>query len=63
MKWKRYWPEFLLVTFVFAIEFGPRWYDYTTRASNPLKGVGWTTQRKLAARYIVRVSSYLNHSI
>jgi mannosidase alpha-like ER degradation enhancer 1 len=55
MKWGRYWLEFLLAFVVLALQ-GPG-FEYT-RASTPLKGTGWTAQRKLAVRYVAIFISY-----
>ena len=50
MKWGSYWLEILLAIVVVALQ-GLKGIQ-RTHASNPLKGVGWTAQRKLAARYV-----------
>lgn len=50
MKWGRYWLEILLAILVVALQ-GLKGIE-RTHASNPLKGAGWTAQRKLAARYV-----------
>ncbi|KAF8076303.1 alpha mannosidase-like protein [Lyophyllum atratum] len=51
MRWGKLWPEYILVVSVVAVN-GPRWLwpTNTTNASTPVKGAGWTAQRKLAAR-------------
>ncbi|TFK75988.1 alpha mannosidase-like protein [Pluteus cervinus] len=49
MKWRRFWPETLVVALVIAFE-GIRSWRLDTRASSPLNGTGWTPQRKLASR-------------
>jgi hypothetical protein len=50
MKWGRYWPESLLAVLLLVLQ-GPRWLR-STNASPPLKGAGWTAQKKAAARYV-----------
>ncbi|RDB22490.1 ER degradation-enhancing alpha-mannosidase-like protein 1 [Hypsizygus marmoreus] len=48
MQWGKYWPESILLALIAAI-YGSQWF-WDTNASTPVKGAGWTAQRKWAAR-------------
>lgn len=50
MKWRQFWPEYFLAAVVIALE-APQWSS-ETRAASTLNDVGWTSQRKLAARSV-----------
>ncbi|KAJ7129769.1 alpha mannosidase-like protein [Mycena epipterygia] len=47
MKWRQYWPESLVV--ILAVALGSSKWVNDTNAS-VVKNIGWTTERKLAAR-------------
>ncbi|KAJ7507717.1 alpha mannosidase-like protein [Mycena galericulata] len=49
MKWRKYWPESLVLLLLVAFQ-GSKWVNDTN--ASPLKSLGWTTQRKLAARSV-----------
>ncbi|KAG5644060.1 hypothetical protein DXG03_009150 [Asterophora parasitica] len=53
MWWAKFWPEYLVVLLVGLVN-APRWIWSTnateTHVPSPVKGRGWTLQRKLAAR-------------
>ncbi|KAF8897458.1 alpha mannosidase-like protein [Infundibulicybe gibba] len=66
MWWRRYWPESLIIILFIVLEGSKRFWD--TNASSPLKGVGWTSQRKWAAREKTRelwyhgFDNYMEHA-
>jgi hypothetical protein len=52
MKWTRFWLETFLGVLAIALE-GPKWTKESAVAG-AVNGVGWTTQKKLAARCAIR---------